>query len=199
MASAVEGQHLGLPGVAAERERLHKSARAVVPIGVVEAHGVAGVRELVNRKAALESRPDAHGAKHLIGAMADGVARLGIVDRAAVAHRLDLVVVEALEFDIEVVCQQSLLRTELQGIGKRLLQTRQASRGAAVLISQQGLELLRKARWRSCWSAAGCMRPDPSELLRAPRSGAPQDAIGCGIEEQHADIDPLVSAPRLGA
>ena len=51
-----EGQHLGLSRVAPERQSLHEPSRAVAPVGVIQAHGIARVGELLDAHAALQAR-----------------------------------------------------------------------------------------------------------------------------------------------
>ena len=155
--------------------------------------GSPAIGELVHAHAALEARPDAGAAEHLVGARADGVARGEIFGPAAGARRLDVIAVEAVEFGVQVLGQQAFLRAQLHGVGKRLLQAGQlVPRPSPASRPRAAPRTRRAAAAASSSSAAGCRRrtransPGSSTRRRSTRPLA-------GSNEQDADIDPLVA------
>src|SRR5438309_11669905 len=68
-----KGQYLSLPGISGERQRLHESPRAVAPVAIIEAQGIARIGEFIHAEAALQARPDSRAAEDLIGPGTDSI------------------------------------------------------------------------------------------------------------------------------
>ena len=83
-----KSEYFGLAGIAGKRECLHESARAIAPVAIVEAQGIARIGEFIDWQAPVEARPNARAAENLIGARADSAAGGNVLRRAALPGRL---------------------------------------------------------------------------------------------------------------
>src|SRR5579859_6304273 len=111
------GQDFGLGGSARHRQRLDEAARAVAPVGEVEAHGIAGKGKLLGVNSSFDAIPDARLFEDLRAVGPDGPSAFGNSGPASSAHEGDVIRIEALQFGIQVAGNHSLLGSQLQHIG----------------------------------------------------------------------------------
>ena len=123
---------LGLPRIARQSNRVHKSARAVAAPGEIDTQRISRKRKVGSANALLHSTKNSTPAENFHSSRTDAGARVRCLHGAArtMNGRRDVVGIEALELCFEICGENCSLWTHLQQVRERIIHVLQESGGA---------------------------------------------------------------------